>query len=99
MTPDVETTGDRIPATRGQDTAGSLFPVIISPRKTQLLTTRPVLRWSAVASPTPGAAVTYRLYPAVELFAGPALAWNPKKAHFHEPMLRLQLAGVVALRF
>jgi len=47
----------------------------------------------------PGAAVTYRLYPAVELFAGPALAWNPKKAHFHEPMLRLQLAGGVALRF
>ena len=47
----------------------------------------------------PGATVTYRLYPAVELFAGPALAWNPKKPHFHEPMLRLQLSGGVALRF
>jgi len=47
----------------------------------------------------PGATVSYRLYPAVELFAGPALAWNPKKPHFHEPMLRLQLSGGVALRF
>jgi hypothetical protein len=47
----------------------------------------------------PGASLTYRLYPAVELFAGPALAWNPKKPHFHEAMLRLQLSGGVALRF
>ena len=47
----------------------------------------------------PGASLTYRLYPAVELFAGPALAWNPKKPHFHEAMLRLQLLGGLALRF
>jgi hypothetical protein len=47
----------------------------------------------------PAATVTYRLYPTVELFAGPALAWNPKKPHLHEPMLRLQLSGGVALRF
>jgi hypothetical protein len=47
----------------------------------------------------PGASVTYRLYPAVELFGGPALAWNPKKPHFHEPMLRLQLLAGVTLRF
>jgi hypothetical protein len=53
--------GTRIPRTRGQDTAGSPFPVIISPRKTQLLMTRPVLRWSAGASPTLSAAVTYKV--------------------------------------
>lgn len=53
--------GSRIPSTRGPDTAGSLFPVIVSPRKTLLLTTRPVLRWSPVISSSPGAAVTYKV--------------------------------------
>jgi len=32
---------------RGADT-GSSFPVVISPRKTRLLTTRPVIRWSSI---------------------------------------------------
>ena len=59
--------GSRIPRTRGPDTAGSLFPVILSPRKTLLLTTRPVLRWSPVAS-SPAGAVTYKV--SIVSFAG-----------------------------
>lgn len=53
--------GSNIPGTRGTDTAGSFFPVVLSPRGKLLLTTRPTLRWSPVAAPTPGAAVTYRV--------------------------------------
>ena len=51
--------GSQIPNTRGADTTESLFPVIISPRKTLLLTTRPTLRWSPVIQSKPGATVTY----------------------------------------
>jgi hypothetical protein len=47
----------------------------------------------------PGLAVAYRLYPAVEIFAGPALAINPRKVHFHEPIIRLELLAGGTLKF
>jgi hypothetical protein len=47
----------------------------------------------------PALTATLRLYPAVEVFAGPALAVNPRKVHFHEPIVRLQILGGAALRF
>jgi hypothetical protein len=54
--------GSTIPRPRGHDTARGTFPVIISPRKTLLLTTRPNIRWSPVASAaTSAAAPTYRV--------------------------------------
>ncbi|HMG72769.1 MAG TPA: hypothetical protein VK582_04655 [Pyrinomonadaceae bacterium] len=34
---------------RGSDTAHSTYPIVISPRGTDLLTTRPTIRWSAPA--------------------------------------------------
>jgi hypothetical protein len=53
--------GSSIPPTRGPDTARGAFPVVISPRKTLLLTTRPNIRWSPVATPSKEEAVTYRV--------------------------------------
>ena len=47
----------------------------------------------------PGLTATFRLYPAVEIFAGPAVAINPHKAHFHEAIVRVELLGGAALRF
>jgi hypothetical protein len=47
----------------------------------------------------PGLTAAFRLYPAVELFAGPAVSLNPHRAHFHESMMRIELLGGVALRF
>lgn len=66
--------GSLIPATRGPDTDGSLFPVIISPRKTLLLTTRPELQWSPVASSKPHAAVTYTV--SIENYGGTVWSRN-----------------------
>ena len=40
--------GTTIPRPRGADTANSTFPVIISPRGTLLLSTRPTLRWAPI---------------------------------------------------
>ena len=53
--------GSTIPRTRGHDTARGDFPAVLSPRKGLLLTTRPAVRWSPVASSKPGEAVTYRV--------------------------------------
>jgi hypothetical protein len=53
--------GSTIPPARGPDTARGAFPVLISPRKTLLLTTRPNIRWSPVAAPSKEKAVTYRV--------------------------------------
>ncbi len=39
--------GSNIPRTRGYDSSRADFPAVISPRKGFLLTTRPVIRWSA----------------------------------------------------
>jgi hypothetical protein len=47
----------------------------------------------------PAVTAAFRLYPAVELFAGPAVSMNPHRAHFHESMIRVELLGGVALRF
>lgn len=52
--------GSRIPRTRGPDTLARRFPVVISPRKTQLLTTRPMLSWTPVDPPKSGG-VTYTI--------------------------------------
>lgn len=52
--------GSSIPPARGQDTARGAFPIILSPRKTLLFTTRPNIRWSPMAVAA-AAAPTYRV--------------------------------------
>ena len=47
----------------------------------------------------PGLSLTYRLFPAVELTAGGALAVNPRKENFQAMLMRLELFGGAALRF
>lgn len=47
------------PRTGGADTSAKSFPVIISPRRTWLLTTRPTIRWSPVVPRPGGAPVKY----------------------------------------
>lgn len=47
------------PRTGGADTAAKNFPVILSPRRTLLLTTRPTIRWSPVTPRPDGAPVKY----------------------------------------
>jgi hypothetical protein len=47
----------------------------------------------------PTLSLTYRLFPAVELTAGGALAINPRKDNFHATLMRLELFGGAALRF
>jgi hypothetical protein len=47
----------------------------------------------------PALSLTYRLFPAVELTAGGALAINPRKENFHAALARLELSGGAALRF
>lgn len=49
------------PRTSGADTEARAFPVVISPRGTLLLTTRPTIRWSPVAVPSRGSPVEYRV--------------------------------------
>ena len=49
------------PRTGGADTRNKAFPVIISPRGTRLLTTRPTIRWSPVVAPPQGAPVKYQV--------------------------------------
>jgi hypothetical protein len=46
--------GGSVRRPRGADSLSSPFPVIISPRATLLLGTRPTLRWSPVTTPAPG---------------------------------------------
>lgn len=41
--------GSTLASTRGPDTDAGLFPVVISPRKTLLLGSRPTIRWSPIA--------------------------------------------------
>lgn len=41
--------GSTIGATRGPDTEGGTFPVVISPRKTMLRNLRPTIRWAPIA--------------------------------------------------
>lgn len=53
--------GSTIPRARGMDTARGTFPVIVSPRKTLLLTTRPNIEWSPLAASADAAAPTYRV--------------------------------------
>lgn len=47
----------------------------------------------------PGLSLTYRLFPAVELTAGGAVAISPRKENFHAALVRLELFGGAALRF
>jgi hypothetical protein len=54
--------GSTIGATRGPDTGSGLFPVVISPRKTLLLTRRPTIRWSPIAGAKDKATYTVTLY-------------------------------------
>jgi predicted negative regulator of RcsB-dependent stress response len=53
------------PRTGGADTQAGAFPVVISPRGTLrgmlLLTTRPTIRWSPVATPSQGPPVEYQV--------------------------------------
>lgn len=47
------------PRTSGADTVAKNFPVVISPRRTRLLTTRPTISWSPVAPRPDGAPIKY----------------------------------------
>lgn len=49
-----KSSGGSVRRPRGADSLSSPFPVIISPRATLLLGTRPTLRWSPVTTPAPG---------------------------------------------
>lgn len=49
------------PRTSGVDTEASAFPVVISPRRTLLFTTRPTIRWSPVAASSQGLPVEYQV--------------------------------------
>jgi hypothetical protein len=46
--------GSRLRPTRGPDTNLGLFPVVISPRKTDLLNPRPTIRWAPIAGTKDG---------------------------------------------
>jgi hypothetical protein len=47
----------------------------------------------------PGLTASFRLNPALDLFAGPAMAWSPQKKYFHQPIVRVQVLAGAALRF
>jgi hypothetical protein len=51
--------GSTISLPRGPDTDNSLFPVVISPRKTMLRTLRPTIRWSPI--PDANASTIYKV--------------------------------------
>jgi hypothetical protein len=46
----------------------------------------------------PAVGVQYRLHRAVELFAGPAIEYSPKKVHFHAAITRIDLLAGLAIR-
>lgn len=78
----VDRNGSCVARTRGGDSPDGTFPLIISPRRTLLLSRRPTFRWTPVAKPAdaPGtlpAQVTYT----VNIFAeGMELVWSEKTA-------------------
>lgn len=54
--------GSTLASTRGTDTSKGLFPVVISPRKTLLLGTRPTIRWAPIAAASKNTVYTVTLY-------------------------------------
>jgi hypothetical protein len=54
--------GSTLASTRGPDTNAGLFPVVISPRKTLVLNTRPNIRWSPIAGAKESTTYNVTLY-------------------------------------
>lgn len=54
--------GSTIGATRGPDTEGGTFPVVISPRKTLLRNLRPTIRWAPIAGANESTTYNVTLY-------------------------------------